>query len=56
MCTIDEKELECGCCIELEVSDGTNKIKLLCHNIAEGLEEAKKLLQINRSAFFNNIS
>ena len=42
MYTIDEKELECGCCIELSVSRSGKTVRVICHSLEEGMEKAKK--------------
>ena len=44
MYVIKEKDLDCGCCIELEVTHKDKTVKIVCHSAEEGLEEAKKLL------------
>ena len=44
MYTVDEKELDCGCCIELTVSRYGKSVKVICHSLEEGMEKAKKEL------------
>ena len=47
MYTLKEKDLDCGCCIELEVTKDDKKVLIVCHTAEEGLEKAKKMLELN---------
>ena len=44
MYTITESDMDCGCCIELTVSDGNSTVTVVCHSAEEGIAKAKILL------------
>ena len=46
MYTFKEKDLDCGCCIELTVSKADKSVKAICHSLEEGIEKAKKELDL----------
>jgi hypothetical protein len=44
MYTVNELDLDCGCCLELTVSKDGKTVKVICHSLEEGMEKAKKEL------------
>ena len=44
MIILNESELECGCCITLDVTKDGIIATVQCHSIEEGIEKARKVL------------